>query len=173
MIVCIVIVIVFDRVSWGEYEDKGGLGVEVWLCVIIILQIEIMCVIVFDGCDGVVVMLCRLCDSSDLILIIGGIGFVLCDEMFEVLVDVMEKELSGFGEEMCCVSLCEVLIVILLCQIVGICGQMLMIIIFGKFVVIVICLDVVFVVVFYCFDLIGVVWIEIDLVWIKVFCFGV
>lgn len=45
-------------------------------------------------------MLCELVDEMGcyLVLIIGGIGFVCCDVMFDVMLVIVDCEMLGFGE---------------------------------------------------------------------------
>lgn len=79
-------------------------------------------------------MLCELVDemSCYLVFIMGGIGLVCCDVMFDVMLVVVDCEMFGFGEQMCQISLYFVLIVIFLCQVGVICKQVLIFNLFGQ-----------------------------------------
>lgn len=169
----IVVVIVLDWVNCGECEDLSGLVIEVWLKKVIVLLYEVMCRVILDGFEFVCDMFIDLCDQDcvDFVFMIGGIGLLLCDEMFEVMCVVLIKEMLGFGDLMCCVSFEQMLIVIFFCQMVGMCGKMLIVNLLGKLVVIDIYLDVVFLVIFYCIDFIGNGCVEMKLLMVMNCCF--
>ena len=160
----IAIVIVSDRASRGEYEDKGGPAAETWLRRVIISPVEIARVIIPDGRVSVAETLRRLVDVEgyDLILATGGTGPAPRDETPEAMADVVEKELPGFGELMRAVSLREVPTAILSRQGAGTRGKCLIITLPGKPSAIATCLDAVFPAVPYCLDLIGAGRVETD-----------
>jgi molybdopterin adenylyltransferase len=160
----IAIVIVSDRASRGEYEDKGGPAAEGWLRRVITSSVEITRVIIPDGRASVADTLRRLVDveSYDLILATGGTGPALRDETPEAMTDVVEKDLPGFGELMRAVSLREVPTAILSRQGAGTRGKCLIITLPGKPSAIATCLDAVFPAVPYCLDLIGAGRVETD-----------
>ena len=102
------IVTVSDRAARGEYEDKGGPGAEAWLHDVVTSPMEISRVIIPDGREGVAATLRELVEGgADLILVTGGTGPAPRDQTPEAVMDVAEKELEGFGEEMRRASLRE------------------------------------------------------------------
>ena len=157
------IVTVSDRAARGEYEDKGGPGAEAWLRDVITSPMEISRVIVPDGREGVAATLRELVEGgADLILVTGGTGPAPRDQTPEAVMDVAEKELEGFGEEMRRASLREVPTAILSRQTAVIRDATLIITLPGKPAAIATCLNVVFAAVPYCLDLIGAARIETD-----------
>ncbi len=160
----IAIVVVSDRASRGEYEDKGGPAAEEWLRRIIISPVNITRVIIPDGRASVADTLRALVDDAgvDLILVTGGTGPAPRDETPEGAADVIEKDLPGFGELMRRVSLNEVPTAILSRQGAGTRGKCLIITLPGKPSAIATCLNAVFPAVPYCLDLTGAARIETD-----------
>ena len=157
------IVTVSDRASRGEYEDKGGPGAEAWLRDVVTSPLEITRVIIPDGRENVSMKLRELVDGgADLILVTGGTGPAPRDQTPEALMDVAEKELPGFGEEMRRASLAEVPTAILSRQTAVIRGATLIITLPGKPAAIATCLNAVFAAVPYCLDLIGAARVETD-----------
>lgn len=167
----IAIVTVSDRAARGEYEDKGGPGAEAWLRDVVTSPIEVTRHIVPDGREGVADLLRQLADGegADLILITGGTGPSPRDQTPEAVMDVMDKELAGFGEEMRRASLTEVPTAILSRQTAAIRDASLMITLPGKPSAIATCLNAVFAAVPYCLDLMGAARIETDPARIKAF----
>lgn len=167
----IAIVTVSDRAARGEYEDKGGPGAEAWLRGVVTSPIEVTRHIVPDGREGVADLLRQLADGegADLILITGGTGPSPRDQTPEAVMDVMDKELAGFGEEMRRASLTEVPTAILSRQTAAIRDASLMITLPGKPSAIATCLNAVFAAVPYCLDLMGAARIETDPARIKAF----
>lgn len=166
----IAVVTVSDRAASGEYEDKGGPGAENWLREVITSPIEVRRVIVPDGRESVASTLRGLAeDGSDLILVTGGTGPSPRDLTPEAVMDVMDKELLGFGEEMRRASLTEVPTAILSRQTAVIRDATLIITLPGKPSAIATCLNAVFAAVPYCLDLIGAARIETDPAKIKAF----
>lgn len=160
----IAIVTVSDRAARGEYEDKGGPGAEAWLRDVVTSPIEVTRHIVPDGREGLAELLRQLADGegADLILITGGTGPAPRDQTPEAVMDVMDKELAGFGEEMRRASLAEVPTAILSRQTAAIRDASLMITLPGKPSAIATCLNAVFAAVPYCLDLMGAARIETD-----------
>lgn len=160
----IAIVVVSDRASRGEYEDKGGPAAEEWLRRVILSPVDITRVIVPDGRASVADTLRALVDGNgvDLILVTGGTGPAPRDETPEGVADVIEKDLPGFGELMRRVSLDEVPTAILSRQGAGTRGKCLIITLPGKPSAIATCLNAVFPAVPYCLDLTGAARIETD-----------
>ncbi|WP_299843928.1 molybdopterin adenylyltransferase [uncultured Paracoccus sp.] len=166
----IAIVTVSDRAASGEYEDKGGPGAEAWLSEVITSPMEISRHIIPDGREGVAAKLRELAElGSDLILVTGGTGPSPRDQTPEAVIDVMDKELAGFGEEMRRASLAEVPTAILSRQTAAIRDASLIITLPGKPSAIATCLNAVFAAVPYCLDLMGAGRIETDPAKIKAF----
>jgi molybdopterin adenylyltransferase len=166
----IAIVTVSDRAASGEYEDKGGPGAEAWLREVITSPMEIARHIIPDGREGVAAKLRELAElGSDLILVTGGTGPSPRDQTPEAVMDVMDKELAGFGEEMRRASLAEVPTAILSRQTAAIRDASLIITLPGKPSAIATCLNAVFAAVPYCLDLMGAGRIETDPAKIKAF----
>ena len=171
MTIKIGVLTVSDRASRGEYEDKGGPAAEAWLCSVITSPVEIIRQIVPDGRQSVANALRAMADEQgiELILATGGMGPSPQDQTPEALADVMDKELSGFGELMRQVSLAEVPTAILSRQAAGIRGKCLIITLPGKPSAIATCMNAVFPAVPYCLDLIGAGRIETDPTVLKAF----
>ena len=168
------IVTVSDRAARGEYEDKGGPGAAAWLHDVVTSPMEISRVIVPDGREGVAATLRELVEGgADLILVTGGTGPAPRDQTPEAVMDVAEKELEGFGEEMRRASLREVPTAILSRQTAVIRDATLIITLPGKPAAIATCLNAVFAAVPYCLDLIGAARIETDAGKVKAFRPGV
>ena len=153
----IAIVTISDRASKGEYADKSGPAIEAWLKPVISSSWEPVFRVIPDGMESVRDALIALCDDEqvDLILTTGGTGPSPRDLTLEAMREVMEKELSGFGELMRRVSLDHVPTAILSRQTAGTRGKTLIINVPGKPDSIKVCLDAVFPAVPYCLDLIG------------------
>lgn len=170
----IAIVTVSDRAARGEYEDKGGPGAEAWLRDVITSPMQVDRVIVPDGREGVAATLRELVETgADLILVTGGTGPAPRDQTPEAVMDVAEKELEGFGEEMRRASLAEVPTAILSRQTAVIRDATLIITLPGKPAAIATCLQAVFAAVPYCLDLIGAARVETDPAKVKAFRPGV
>ncbi|MCZ0962887.1 molybdopterin adenylyltransferase [Paracoccus benzoatiresistens] len=164
------IVTVSDRAARGEYEDKGGPGAEAWLRDVVVSPMEITRTIIPDGREGVAATLRELVEGgADLILVTGGTGPAPRDQTPEAVMDVAEKELEGFGEEMRRASLAEVPTAILSRQTAVVRDATLIITLPGKPAAIATCLNAVFAAVPYCLDLIGAARIETDAGKVKAF----
>ena len=160
----IVALVISDRASRGEYEDKGGPAIEAWLKAAITSPFDFAIRIIPDGRETVASALLELCSTerADLVLTTGGTGPSPRDETPEAMADVIEKELPGFGELMCKKSLEEVPTAILSRQTAGVRGSTLIVNLPGKPASIRTCLDAVFPAIPYCLDLIGAGRIETD-----------
>ena len=168
------ILTVSDRAARGEYEDKGGPGAEAWLRDVVVSPMEITRTIIPDGREGVAATLRELVEGgADLILVTGGTGPAPRDQTPEAVMDVAEKELEGFGEEMRRASLAEVPTAILSRQTAVIRDATLIITLPGKPAAIATCLQAVFAAVPYCLDLIGAARVETDPAKVKAFRPGV
>jgi molybdopterin adenylyltransferase len=148
---------VSDRASRGEYEDKGGPGIIAALLDILSSPWHPVARVVPDERDQIAAALIELSDlhGCSLILTTGGTGPALRDVTPEATMDVCERVLDGFGEQMRTASLREVPTAILSRQIAGTRGRSLIINLPGKPAAIRTCLDAVFPAVPYCIDLIG------------------
>lgn len=113
-------VLISDCVSMGVYEDKGILVLQEWFVGVLVLLWCVEMCLIQDDVLMILVMLIEFVDvvGCDFVLMMGGIGFVCCDVMLEVMLVVVMKEMLGFGEQMWQISLNFVLIVILLWQVV-------------------------------------------------------
>jgi molybdopterin adenylyltransferase len=153
----IAIVTISDRASKGEYEDKSGPAIEAWLRPVIASAWEPLFRVIPDGMESVRDALIELCDidKADLILTTGGTGPSPRDLTPEAMKEVIEKELTGFGELMRRVSFEQVPTAILSRQTAGTRGKTLIVNVPGKPDSIKVCLDAVFPAVPYCLDLIG------------------
>lgn len=164
------ILTVSDRAARGDYEDRGGPGAEAWLRDVVTSAMQIDRVIVPDGREGVAATLREMVEGgADLILVTGGTGPAPRDQTPEAVMDVAEKELAGFGEEMRRASLAEVPTAILSRQTAVIRAATLIITLPGKPAAIATCLNAVFAAVPYCLDLIGAARLETDPAKVKAF----
>ena len=107
--------------------------------------------------------------KCDLIVTTGGTGPAPRDVTTEATLNVCQKILPGFGEQMRAASLKHVPTAILSRQTAGICNNALIINLPGKPKAIRECLDAVFPAVPYCVDLIGGQYMETDETVIKAF----
>ena len=139
------ILTISDRASRGEYQDKGGPGIEAALSELLSSPWLPIRKIVPDEQDQITAALIELADlhHCPLILTTGGTGAAI------------SRELAGFGEAMRLASLKEVPTAILSRQLAGTRGASLIINLPGKPSAIRTCLDAVFAAVPYCIDLIG------------------
>lgn len=156
-------VTVSDRAAAGEYEDRSGPAMADWVARVVTSPVEVTRHVIPDGREVVAETLRQLADDgADLILVSGGTGPAPRDQTPEAVLDVIEKELEGFGEEMRRASLREVPTAILSRQTAGIRGATLIITLPGKPAAIDTCLKAVFAAVPYCLDLMGAARIETD-----------
>lgn len=153
----IAVLTVSDRASSGHYEDLGGPAVEQWLRRATSTPCQFTRQIVPDGIESVREALLDLCDNRgvDLVLTTGGTGPAPRDLTVEATLQVLNKELPGFGELMRSVSLQHVPTAILSRQTAGIRGRSLIINLPGKPTSIDVCLAAVFPAIPYCLELIG------------------
>ena len=155
---------VSDRASRGEYEDKGGPGIESALAEILASPWHPVRRIVPDEKSAIEMALAELAEVEfcSLILTTGGTGPAARDVTPEATERVCDKMLPGFGELMRTASLREVPTAILSRQTAGIRGKSLIVNLPGKPSAIRTCLDAVFPAIPYCLDLIGGSWLETD-----------
>jgi molybdopterin adenylyltransferase len=91
-----------DRASAGVYEDKSGPEIERVVSSYFDEEIEWVRVLLPDDFDQIVTALIRLSDAEKCHLIIttGGTGPSARDVTPEATLQVVKKELPGFGEAM-------------------------------------------------------------------------
>lgn len=101
------VVSVSDRASTGVYEDKGLPGLKDWLARAVRNPIEWVPKLIPDEREVIAATLRELVDTErcDLVLTTGGTGPAPRDVTPEATLDVADKELPGFGEQMRQISL--------------------------------------------------------------------
>lgn len=170
------VVSVSDRASSGVYEDKGLPGLKDWLGRAVRNPIEWVPRLIPDERDVIAAALRELVDVDrcDLVLTTGGTGPSPRDVTPEATLDVADKELPGFGEQMRQISLRFVPTAILSRQTAVVRGQALVMNLPGQPKSIAETLEGlrdadgksvvpgIFAAVPYCVDLIGGPWIETD-----------
>ncbi|MBU0916003.1 molybdopterin adenylyltransferase [Aquabacterium parvum] len=170
------VVSVSDRASTGVYEDKGLPGLKDWLGRAVRNPIEWVPRLIPDERDVISAALRELVDAErcDLVLTTGGTGPSPRDVTPEATLDVADKELPGFGEQMRQISLRFVPTAILSRQTAVVRGQALVMNLPGQPKSIAETLEGlrdadgkslvpgIFAAVPYCVDLIGGPWIETD-----------
>lgn len=151
------IVVASDRAAAGIYEDLGGPAIVAYLGRVLASPWTSRTVVVRDERELIKDALIRLADIErcPLILTTGGTGPALRDVTPDVMPDVCQRMMPGFGEVMRLASLKDVPTAILSRQTAGVRGSSLLINLPGKPASIATCLDAVFAAVPYCIDLIG------------------
>jgi molybdopterin adenylyltransferase len=101
------VVSISDRASTGVYEDKGLPALQDWLGKAIRNPIAWVPRLIADERDLIAQTLCDLVDAEqcDLVLTTGGTGPSPRDVTPEATLDVADKEMPGFGEQMRQISL--------------------------------------------------------------------
>jgi molybdopterin adenylyltransferase len=101
------VVSISDRASSGVYEDKGLPALQDWLGRAIRNPIAWVPRLIADERDLIAQTLCDLVDAEqcDLVLTTGGTGPSPRDVTPEATLDVGDKEMPGFGEQMRQISL--------------------------------------------------------------------
>jgi molybdopterin adenylyltransferase len=158
------ILVISDRASRGEYEDKSGKAINDFLNRTVQSNWIAIVKIVPDGVDSVAKALIEMSDREDcdLVLTTGGTGPSLRDLTPEGTRLVINRELEGFGELMRSVSLEQVPTAILSRQTAGTRGHCLIVNLPGRPSAIDVCLNAVFPAIPYCLDLIGARPIEVN-----------
>jgi molybdopterin adenylyltransferase len=170
------VVSISDRASAGVYEDKGLPGLQAWLGRTVLNPIEWAPRLIPDERSTIAQALRELVDVDrcDLVLTTGGTGPAPRDVTPEATLDVADKELPGFGEQMRQISLRFVPTAILSRQTAVVRGQALLMNLPGQPKSIAETLEGlrdaegkvlvpgIFAAVPYCVDLIGGPWIETD-----------
>ena len=123
------IVSISDRASSGVYEDKGLPALQDWLTAALLNPIEFEPRLIPDERPLIAATLRELVDAAkcDLVLTTGGTGPALRDVTPEATLDVADREMPGFGEQMRQISLHFVPTAILSRQVAVIRGQSLII----------------------------------------------
>lgn len=101
------VVSVSDRASTGVYEDKGLPALQAWLTRAIRNPIDWEPRLIPDERDQIAATLRDLVDQAgcDLVLTTGGTGPAPRDVTPEATLEVADKEMPGFGEQMRQISL--------------------------------------------------------------------
>jgi len=101
------IVSISDRASTGVYEDKGLPALQDWLSSALQNPITFEPRLIPDERALIAQTLCELVDDvhCDLVLTTGGTGPSPRDVTPEATLDVAEREMPGFGEQMRQISL--------------------------------------------------------------------
>ncbi|WP_370454911.1 molybdopterin adenylyltransferase [Paucibacter sp. KBW04] len=123
------IVSISDRASSGVYEDKGLPALQDWLSRALRNPISFEPRLIPDERALIAQTLRELVDEAacDLVLTTGGTGPALRDVTPEATLDVADKEMPGFGEQMRQISLRFVPTAILSRQVAVIRGKSLII----------------------------------------------
>ena len=101
------VVSISDRASTGVYEDKGVPALQAWLGQAVLNPCTYETRLIADERDLIAATLKELVDvvGCDLVLTTGGTGPSPRDVTPEATLDVADKELPGFGEQMRQISL--------------------------------------------------------------------
>lgn len=101
------VVSISDRASSGVYEDKGLPALQDWLGRAVRNPIEWVPRLIADERGLIAATLCELVDvqGCHLVLTTGGTGPSPRDVTPEATLDVADKEMPGFGEQMRQISL--------------------------------------------------------------------
>ncbi len=151
------ILTVSDRVSRGEYDDRGGPAIRDYLESVLISSWEAVVYVVADERQEIERALVKLCDDEGCSLVIttGGTGPAPRDVTPDATEAVCDRLLPGFGERMRAVSAAEVPTSILSRQTAGVRGKSLLVNLPGQPKAIAECLDAVFPAIPHAIDLIG------------------
>ena len=101
------LVSISDRASRGVYEDKGIPTLKSWIDSALVTPVEFVARVIADEQEEIEAMLIDLVDveGCHLILTTGGTGPALRDVTPEATLNVADKEMPGFGEQMRQISL--------------------------------------------------------------------
>lgn len=123
------IVSVSDRASTGVYEDKGLPALKDWLGAALLNPLHFEARLIPDERPLIAATLRELVDDArcDLVLTTGGTGPAPRDVTPDATLDVADREMPGFGEQMRQISLRFVPTAILSRQVAVIRGQALII----------------------------------------------
>jgi molybdopterin adenylyltransferase len=123
------LVSISDRASTGVYEDKGIPALQAWLSRALRNPVTWETRLIPDERPGIAATLVELVDQAgcDLVLTTGGTGPASRDVTPEATLDVADKVMPGFGEQMRAISLRFVPTAILSRQVAVIRGKALII----------------------------------------------
>jgi molybdopterin adenylyltransferase len=123
------LVSISDRASTGVYEDKGIPALQAWLGRALRNPVSWETRLIPDERPGIAATLIELVDEAgcDLVLTTGGTGPAPRDVTPEATLDVADKVMPGFGEQMRAISLRFVPTAILSRQVAVIRGKALII----------------------------------------------
>ena len=101
------LVSISDRASSGIYEDKGIPSLKEWLAEALISSFETEEIVISDDQKLIEKTLINLVDNKhcELIFTTGGTGPTIRDVTPEATLNVADKEMPGFGEQMRQISL--------------------------------------------------------------------
>jgi len=101
------LVSISDRASSGIYEDKGIPSLKEWLAEALISSFETEEIVISDDQKLIEKTLIDLVDNKhcDLIFTTGGTGPTIRDVTPEATLNIADKEMPGFGEQMRQISL--------------------------------------------------------------------
>jgi len=101
------LVSISDRASSGIYEDKGIPSLKEWLAEALISSFETEEIVISDDQKLIEKTLIDLVDNKhcELIFTTGGTGPTIRDVTPEATLNVADKEMPGFGEQMRQISL--------------------------------------------------------------------
>ena len=101
------IVSISDRASSGVYEDKGLPALQAWLSAALLNPIDFVPRLIPDERERIAATLRELVDTAGchLVLTTGGTGPAKRDVTPEATLDVADREMPGFGEQMRQISL--------------------------------------------------------------------
>jgi len=151
------ILIASDRAAGGAYPDRGGPAISDWLTRALSSPWEARTVVVPDDRDKIASALREFTDQNrcHLVLTSGGTGPAASDVTPEATLDVVDKVLPGFGEQMRSISLAYVPTAILSRQTAGIRAATLIVNLPGQPKAISEILDELFAAIPYCIELLG------------------
>lgn len=150
------VVTVSDRASAGEYDDRGGPAVVAYLSEVLTSEFRPVRRLVPDDQAAIEAALRDLVDQGcALIVTTGGTGPSPRDVTPEATLQVADRVLPGFGEEMRRVSIAKVPTAALSRQVAAIAGRSLIINLPGSPKAVAECLDAVMAAVPDCVDQIG------------------
>ena len=101
------LVSISDRASSGIYEDRGIPSLKEWLAEALISSFETEEIVISDDQKLIEKTLIDLVDNKhcDLIFTTGGTGPTIRDVTPEATLNIADKEMPGFGEQMRQISL--------------------------------------------------------------------
>jgi molybdopterin adenylyltransferase len=152
----------------GVYEDLGGPAIANWVDLAVLSPKEITNIIINDDKSKIISEISKFSENGfHLILTTGGTGPTKKDVTPEAMMEVCDKILDGFAQQMRTASLVTVPTAILSRQTAGVVGDALVINLPGKPEAIDVCLKSIFLAVPKCVELLSDRNIQIDLDFIE------